>query len=97
MADEVRCLLLARAALLSRQVADRDPSLNYWDRVTLAESELLLGLLSAARHSYREAFEQHPELKSSIDVTIAQVGTILPALGLSCSAQDFLRPARWDR
>jgi tetratricopeptide (TPR) repeat protein len=91
VADEVRRLLRARTAVLAERLTDPDLQLNYWDQVTLAEAELLLGELAAARRLYRAAFAAHAERQqANIAVSLKQMGEILQMLGLSYGAAEFL-------
>jgi tetratricopeptide (TPR) repeat protein len=84
-----RAAALARAAL-ARQPDDPDLLFNYWDQVTLAEAQLLLGQFAAARHTYQQAFARHPEQQANIDVSRQQMGEILRALSLSVTPETFL-------
>jgi tetratricopeptide (TPR) repeat protein len=91
VAEEVRKLLRARIAALLERLTDPDLQLIYWDQVTLAEAELLLGELESAQRRYRAAFATHAEQqRANIEVSLKQIGAILPLLGLSYSAAQFL-------
>lgn len=87
-ATQVRQLLRDREAALARR---GDPSwvLGYWDQVTLAEAELLLGNLPAARDLYARAFAQHARDQGSIAVTREQALRNLKAMGLGHEASAF--------
>jgi hypothetical protein len=89
-AEEVRRVLEKRAAALAGQPGDANLVLNYWDQVTRAEAELLLGNLGAAQRFYRAAFAGHADQRANIAVSRAQMEGILRALGLSLTADAFL-------
>jgi hypothetical protein len=90
VAQGVRRLLRKRAAALAKHSADPDLAFSYWDQVSLAEAELLLGEFTAARHRYREAFDAHSEQRANIDVSLQQLAGILQQLGRPESAEAFL-------
>jgi hypothetical protein len=90
VAEGVRLLLQRRAAALAKHPHNPDLALNYWDQVTLAEAELLLGDGEAARRTYHHAFDSHPEQRDNIAVSRKQLAEILRALGSSDSAETFL-------
>jgi hypothetical protein len=90
VAAGVRQLLQRRAAALARHAGDVDLVMNYWDQVTLAEAELLLGDLDASRRGYRAGFDTHREQRDNIDVTRKQLGELLQTLGLPESVETFL-------
>ncbi len=81
LAAEVEKLLGERAATLAKHKDDPDLAYNYWDRVTLAEAQVLLGKFADARRNYEVAFAKHPKQKANIAVTRAQLDEILRALG----------------
>jgi tetratricopeptide (TPR) repeat protein len=90
-ANEVRELLRRRIAALNVRLKLK---LDYWDRVSLAEAELLCGNLSAARNVYQDAFNPPTSDVIRPEVTRAQLGEILSCLDLSASADEFLaRPS----
>lgn len=81
-AKEVAELLGRRATTLPNDL--RDPSLDfdYWDQVTLAEAQLLLGD-PAFRHTYEDAFSRHGGRRDGdIAVSRRQRDEILKSLGL---------------
>jgi formylglycine-generating enzyme required for sulfatase activity/tetratricopeptide (TPR) repeat protein len=89
MAAEVRKELLHRVAPTEE--------LSYWDQVTLADAELLLGNLSAARQHYRSAFAHSTAQLAAVEAARKQLGEILPFLG-GGSVDEFLddpRPDPW--
>jgi ryanodine receptor 2 len=63
---------------------------GYWDRVTAAEAELLLGNLDAARRAYAEAIALYPGRPTWHETTLNQLGLLLPALGVAAPAEAFL-------
>jgi hypothetical protein len=90
VAEQVRQILQRRAAALAGNPNHPDLALNYWDQVTLAEAEVLLGEFAAARVSYRKASTAYLEQRDNIDVSRRQLDEILDALGLSDTAATFL-------
>lgn len=93
VAREVHGVLSSRAESLRSRHHAALPGMNYWDRVTLAESLLLLGGYDAARDEYRAAFLQHPRMTAAIDVTRSQATAILHAQGRGDRVADVLGPA----
>jgi len=93
IAAAVRRLLQRRGAALAKHTSDPDLALNYWDQVTLAEAQVLLGEYAAARAAYVEAFTKHPEYHDNIAVSRGQLGDLLQALGAACGAEEFLAGA----
>jgi tetratricopeptide (TPR) repeat protein len=94
LAEEVRSLLEARRAILAGWTSDPDLAFNYWDQVTRAEAELLLGERAAARRTYLAAFAAHAaEQADNVKVTRNQLGELLRALGLPCGVDEFLAGA----
>jgi tetratricopeptide (TPR) repeat protein len=89
IAGGVRGLLQRRATAPRPSVVGVPPT-NYWDRVTLADAEVLLGEFDAARRSYLEAFAQFPKQVDNMEVTRKQLGMILSALGHPETVQKFL-------
>ena len=92
LAREVEQLLQKRIETLAEKVGDAGVSLDYWDRVTLAEVELLQGKLMAAWRTYYEAFQAHPERRDNIELSLEQASNILDALGLSYTSERFRQP-----
>lgn len=91
IAEEVRRLLRVRAGALARHESNPDLALNYWDRVTLAEAELLSGELAVARQLYQDTFARHAEQqRANIEVTRKQLDEILRMLGMSYDSAGFL-------
>jgi tetratricopeptide (TPR) repeat protein len=70
------------------------PLTGYWDKVTLAEAELLSGGVPQSQALYREARAAYPNHKMYWRTTEAQLRLILPALGLD--AEEFLTGACAD-
>jgi len=93
LAGEVRKHLLGRAAILrDQETTDPDVGLNYWDQVTVAEAELLLGNLAEARKIYNKAFAMYDqEQAANTAVTRQQLETLLPYVGYSGTAAEFLK------
>lgn len=77
LAGEVRDLLQERLDALKKHPERKQVQLGFWDEVTLAEAELLLGNHAVAHQRYREAFDRHAALKGNIDVAIAQAKEIM--------------------
>lgn len=65
---------------------------DYFDRVTLAEAELLLDRVDDARRHYRAAMQVHAGERGSIRSTTRQLELLLPALGLPHGVEAFLSP-----
>ena len=93
LAQETRALLSRRLAHLTRHGSAAP--LSFWDRATLAEAHLLLGHLALARRIYRDAFRQFADHTGAIDISRAQLRELLPALGLTSPAEEWL--AREER
>ncbi|MGD1278310.1 MAG: tetratricopeptide repeat protein [Tepidisphaeraceae bacterium] len=91
LAGEVRQLLLNRVAALAKAGDPQMLAASYWDQVTLAEAELLLGELAAARLRYQSAFKQSAQSKGNIKVASEQAQRHLPLLGLSLSGKEFFK------
>ena len=78
------------------EVADRlrttsgDHPLTYWDQVTWAEAELLLGEWARAGELYRTAFERHPTRAADIAVAVGQARRVLEQLRQSARAGEIL-------
>jgi tetratricopeptide (TPR) repeat protein len=87
IAIKVRELVRRRIAALNARLK---LNLDYWDRVSLAEAELLIGNLSAARDVYQKALDPSASEVVRPEVTRAQLDEILPCLDLSASADEFL-------
>ncbi len=85
----------AESRALARDVRDllsgptRTPSWQasriFWDDVTLAEAQLLLGELAEARRIYRTAFDSHSGEVGQINVAREQAAKIALTMGLSFS------------
>lgn len=95
LAGEVRDLLCKRAALLcDKEQSDPNVRLNYWDQVTLAEAELLMGNMDEARQIYNKAFAMYDqEQTANTAVTRQQLESLLPYVGSSGTAAEFLKQA----
>ncbi|HJT75800.1 MAG TPA: tetratricopeptide repeat-containing protein [Gemmataceae bacterium] len=92
LAGEVVEQLHRRAASLPADLRDVRQPFSYWDQVTLAEAQLLLGDWSAARQAYREAFARHATRLGDIKVTRDQLAEHLEALGGRDKVDAFLGP-----
>jgi hypothetical protein len=92
LAGEVRKHLLDRPAILrDKETTDPDVGLNYWDQATLAEGELVLGNLAEAKRIYNKAFAMYDkEQPANTAVTRKQLETLLPYVGFSATAEEFL-------
>jgi hypothetical protein len=66
--------------------------LTYWDQVTWAEAELLLGESDRAGELYRDAFERFESRTADIAVSAQQARRILDQLGQSARAKEILGP-----
>lgn len=62
----------------------------YWYRAIQAEAELLLGHLGRAGRMYADLMELHIEKSTYIESSLAQIDLILPRLGLSIDAVEFV-------
>lgn len=82
LAAEVKAALEDRQHKLAK-TGDRYLTLNYWDQVTLAEAELLLGDDEAARRTYHDAFARYADQEGNIEVSCKQARVIRPTLGLA--------------
>ena len=96
IAAEVGQRLLDRAGRLARFRADRDLALNYWDHVTLAEAQLLLGQWGRSRRTYRAAFRLHADQTQNVAVSRAQAVEGLRAQGMSAPAAESFFDQRPD-
>ena len=88
LAAEVQALLLDRAGKLAGHGREASLTLNYWDHVTLAEAQLLLGRFASSRQTYREAFGRYAEQQGNIEVSRRQAVEILGALGHSTASTE---------
>jgi tetratricopeptide (TPR) repeat protein len=88
LAAEVQALLLDRAGKLAGHGSENSLTLNYWDHVTLAEAQLLLGRFASSRQTYREAFERYAEQQGNIEVSRRQAVEILGALGHATASTE---------
>ena len=102
IAAEVGQRLLDRAGRLARFRADSDLALNYWDHVTLAEAQSLLGQWGRSRRrDPRCRFRLHANQTQNVAVSRGQAVEGLRAQGMSAPAAesffdqrpDSLRPA----
>lgn len=90
VAADVRRLLLERSAALAGRRPSHEVESAYWDRVTLAEAEVVLGELDAARRRYADAIAAYPERKENHKVSLTQLAAILEALGIGGTAEAFV-------
>jgi hypothetical protein len=64
---------------------------GFWDQVTRAEAQLLVGQTTAAAESYRAAVRAGAGELSGVEVSRGQAAEILRALGFSArDAEQFL-------
>ncbi|MGA3067378.1 MAG: tetratricopeptide repeat-containing protein [Tepidisphaeraceae bacterium] len=89
LAGAVRQLLLGRVAAIAKAADKEMLADSYWDEVTLAEAELLLGDLSAAKARYQAAFARRANFKGNIKVATDQAQRHLLPLGLTISGKDL--------
>lgn len=89
LASEVRDLLRGRIERLSPLLPDAKARLSYWDRVTLAESELLVGDVDAARMEYLSAFAAYPADQENIAVSKAQASEIVSKISGRKGSAEF--------
>jgi tetratricopeptide (TPR) repeat protein len=82
LAQEVADLLQGRAVSLPADLRAPRLAFNYWDQVTLAEAQLLLGDWPTAQQTYQDAFNRHADRRGDIEVTRKQRDEIIKALGL---------------
>ena len=94
LAGEVRQLLLHRVAAIAKAADQQMLAASYWDEVTLAEAELLLGELSAAKARYQAAFARRAKFKGNIKVATDQAQRHLIPLGLTLSGAEFFKSPR---
>jgi len=71
--------------------------LNLWDKLTLAEAQLLCGALADARSSYRAIVAAQEGTTGGLDVALGQLATNLAALKLPLTSEEFLTPERAGR
>lgn len=90
IAEKVRDLLRRRADAVH---ARHGLVFDYWDQVSLAEAELLVGNVDQAREIYQDAFRRHASQRGDLQVSSDQLAAILPWLGLSASPEEFLAGA----
>jgi tetratricopeptide (TPR) repeat protein len=88
LAGVVANRLEARRRQLGQQVGHGE--LNYWDRVTLAESYLLLKREKEACEGYEAAFRRYPEQVENIRVSREQARQIVERLGLGPAGHGYL-------
>lgn len=94
LAGEVRDMLMARLRVLSGPGHAGDLDLNCWDRLTLAEAQLLDGDLAGAAGAYAECFQRHARYSANLEVASDQADLVLGRLGLGCSLADLIRRER---
>lgn len=83
LATAVKTALEQRQGTLAGKTCDPYVILNYWDQVTLAEAELLLGNDETARRIYHDAFARYADRTDDISVTCKQARAIRPELALA--------------
>ncbi|MBI4615983.1 MAG: DUF4145 domain-containing protein [Planctomycetes bacterium] len=64
--------------------------LNYWDTVTWAELELLLGSRHVAERFYRDALAANAGQAGAVGATRKQLALLLPRLGIDQGVEEFL-------
>jgi hypothetical protein len=84
--DTARTLAKEVLALLNGR------SLDYWQQVTRAECELVLGHIDAARECYRTATAGSPQPYANLMTTRAQARLVLRALGIEPNSFDTCFP-----
>jgi len=63
---------------------------DYWDRVTLAEANVIAGNVTAAQHQYKEAFTIYSKWKTYCGSSKAQLSILLQALDSKMTTEDFI-------
>jgi len=94
LAGEVKHLLLKRMQSLGERQRLRQLEVSYWDQVTLAEAQLLLGEFAQARARYQAAFANAAKARGNIKVAADQADRLLAPLGLTLTAAEFFGDAR---
>jgi tetratricopeptide (TPR) repeat protein len=91
IAETVSELLRSQMAALAKFSGDEDLAFNFWQHMTLAEADLLLGRLPEAQDRLRRTIERYGDRqRSNIDVAQRQFDAILSAQGLSSAATESL-------
>lgn len=83
IARVVRERMQRRIERLQRKLQDPITAMEFWDAVTVAELDLLLGEAEAARAIYDRVFEKHAESTGNIGVARSQAGMIARRKALS--------------
>ena len=89
LAAEVRQLLFKRIAALNKGGDAQMLAGSYWDEVTLAEAQLLMGSIADARRRYQSAFTRAARSRGMVKVASDQAQRHLPLLGLTLSGLEF--------
>jgi tetratricopeptide (TPR) repeat protein len=89
IAADVLALFDDRAAGVAGHRAAVIP--GFWDQVTRAEAQLLLGQRTAAAQSYRDAYQAYPNERAGIEVSRGQAAEILRVMGCTTNeVEQFL-------
>jgi tetratricopeptide (TPR) repeat protein len=93
LAGQVRNLLEGRLKALASYMPDPLAKMSVWDRLTLAESHLLLGDRAAAAGHYRKALAQNASGQGVREVASGQAKAILSVLASREIAEAFVAEA----
>ena len=92
LAQEVRELVEGRLKKLAKYIDDASSRMDFWDRVILAEADLLVGDVQSARKRYQVAFADFAGRLDVGDGARGQGGEILQALGSPISTDELWNP-----
>jgi tetratricopeptide (TPR) repeat protein len=90
LATAVAEVLHRRAAALPKDLNDPRGSIGFWDQVTLAEAQLILGDATAARETYRTALTLNADRRGDIEVSRRQLGELLKVLAVAPDVDSYL-------
>ncbi len=89
MAEDCRRVLEERREVMARFLGAGQGALGFWDLMTSAETNVILGRFGDARREYAAAFERFAERTGDLQVVREQLARNLEALGLAASAEEF--------
>ncbi|MFK7823596.1 MAG: tetratricopeptide repeat-containing protein [Oligoflexales bacterium] len=96
IAEKVKNTIEERQKYYSLKNIVTDSSDQFWDIVTLAEANLLMGNFSKSRSLYNYAFNQYSSLKGNIEITKFQLTNILKYFPVCISVDNFLAQSQTD-